>query len=104
LNVTSLVSVTGSGAVVNRITHIATETFTVTNTSSSTIAGPIQLLLSMGSSGITPVGQSGTYLGNPYWTASSALAPGAFVTFTVELNYATAVGFISAPTIYSGGL
>jgi hypothetical protein len=105
LNVTSSVSVTGtSGLVYNRVTHIGTESITITNTSGATINGPLQLLLAISNSAVTASNASGTYLGNPYWTSASSLAPGASVTITVQFSYALGTTFTTTPSVYSGGI
>jgi sugar lactone lactonase YvrE len=105
LNVTSSVTVTGSsGLVYNRVTHIGTESITITNTSGATINGPLQLLLVISNPAVTASNASGTYLGNPYWTSAGSLAPGASVTITVQFNYALGATFTTTPSVYSGGI
>jgi hypothetical protein len=71
--------------------------------SSATINGPLQLLLTITGGGVTAANATGTYQGNPYWTAAGPLAPGASLTFTVAFNYALGTNFTTVPTLYSGG-
>jgi hypothetical protein len=105
LNVTASVSVTGSsGIVYNRGTQTGTETITITNTSNATINGPLQLLLTISNSAVKPGNSTGTYQGNPYWTSSGSLAPGASVNITVTFTYSLGTTFTTAPTVYSGGI
>jgi len=103
-NVTSSVSFTGSGLVYNRVTHIGTETITITNKSGATLNGPLQLLLVISNPAVTASNATGTYLGNPYWTSSGSIASGASVTITVEFRYALGATFTTTPNLYSGGI
>jgi hypothetical protein len=106
-NVSSLVKVTSSGLVYNRLHGTGTETFTLTNTSASPIFAPLELVLSITGSGVTAANNTGNLTaaegGAPYWTALStgSLAPGASVTVTVTLSYGVD-NFTTHPTVYSG--
>jgi hypothetical protein len=102
-NVTSSVSVKASGMVYSRATKTATGTFTITNTSSSVIAGPINLVLAISNPAVTGANVSGTFLGNPYWSAAGSLAPGASVTISVSFSYTLGAIFTTTSTVYSGG-
>ncbi|HTU45069.1 MAG TPA: choice-of-anchor Q domain-containing protein [Bryobacteraceae bacterium] len=79
--------------------------FTVKNTGGSTINGPIQLVLTNLPPGVTGANSSGTFNGNPYWTASmAALSSGASAQVTVQLNYAATTAVSTTPAVYSGSL
>ncbi|HTU44290.1 MAG TPA: Ig-like domain repeat protein [Bryobacteraceae bacterium] len=83
-----------------------TTTFTVTNTSGSTITGPIQLVLNSLPAGVTGANNTGTFSGSPYWTVpnSSSLANGASLTVTVQLNYPSSTAVSTTPAVYTGSL
>jgi hypothetical protein len=103
-NVTSSVSVTSTGFSYNKIKKQGIATFTVTNSSAATISGPVQLVLSL-PSGVTAVNETGTFQGNPYWTATAeSLAPGASAQVSVTLGYASGPAFTVTDTVYSGSL
>jgi polygalacturonase/pectin methylesterase-like acyl-CoA thioesterase len=102
-NVTSSVSIKTSGLAYSRSTKTGTETFTITNTGSSTITGPIDLVLVISNSAVKAANATGTFLGNPYWSAAGSLAPGAAVTISVSFSYTLGAVFTTTPTVYSGG-
>jgi hypothetical protein len=104
LNVTDSVSFTASGLVYDRIAHVGSETITVTNNGGATLHAPLQLVLAIDNSAATAKNASGVYNGNPFWISTGSLAPGAFLTITVEFNYALGVSFTTTPTLYSLGL
>jgi len=83
-----------------------TTTFTLKNTSGSTITGPIQLVLTNLPSGVTGANNTGTFMGSPYWTVpnSSSLANGASLTVTVQLNYASTTAVSTTPAVYTGSV
>jgi hypothetical protein len=99
------VSVTASGLAYSRVSQTYNGTVTVKNTGASSVSGPIQIVLTSLTSGVTLANATGNFGGNPYITASGAtLPPGQSVTVAVQLkNPANAkVGF--SPVIYSGNL
>jgi hypothetical protein len=102
-DVTASASISASGIVYNRITHVGGETITVTNTSAATLAGPLQLMLIISNSAVTANNASGVRNGIPYWTSIGSLAPGASATLTVKFNYGIGVNFTTTPTLYLGG-
>jgi polygalacturonase len=104
LNVTSSVSITSSGLGYNRITKTGTATITAKNTSSATINGPLQLLMTISNPAVTPANATGTYQGSPYWTNTGSLAPGASVSFVVSFTYALGTTFTTVSSLYSGGI
>lgn len=78
---------------------------TITNTSANTIAGPLQLVMSGLPSTVTAANNTGTFQGNPFWTAAgSSLVPAASVQLTVQLSYKTWTIFTANPAVYSGVL
>ena len=104
-NVTSSVSMSSTGFTYNKVKKQGTETVTITNTSGATISGPIQLVLSGLAAGVTAVNNTGTFNGNPYWTATGgSLAPGGSVQVSVTLAYASGSNTSATSTVYSGNL
>jgi hypothetical protein len=104
-NVTSSVKVTSTGLVYNRVTKQGSETVTITNTTGSTIAGPVQLVISGLPGTVTPVGNTGTFSGNPYWTATAgSLTSGASAQVTITFSYAIGTSFSTTASVYSGSL
>jgi len=103
IDVTAQTATSGSGLSYNRATQIYSGALTVANTGTQAIAGPIQILFTNLSAGVTLVDASGVSSGSPYLTASATpLAPNASVTVTVLFtNTGTArIGY--TPSIYSG--
>ncbi|HEX3685445.1 MAG TPA: alpha-amylase family glycosyl hydrolase [Bryobacteraceae bacterium] len=104
-NFTSSVSISSTGLLYNKIKKTGTETVTIQNISGQALAGPLQLVLAGLSSGVTAVSPSGTWGGNPYWTATgSSLAPGASVSVSVTLSYATGTNVSATAAVYSATL
>jgi len=103
-NVTSQVSITSSGLSYNRGTKIGTETFTVQNTSSSAMAGPIYLALAISNSAVSAANAAGTSAALPYWVSSGSLAARAKATFSVSFSYPVGTSFTTTPTVYAGSL
>jgi hypothetical protein len=103
-DVTGSVSIIASGLIYNRIAKTATATVKVTNTSGTTISGPLELLLAINNPAVTANNASGISQGNPFWTKLGSLAPGASVSFTVSFNCALGASFYTVPSFYSGGI
>jgi chitinase len=103
-DVSGSVSVTApNGLAYNKIKHTGTETFTVTNTSGATISGPIQLVLWQMPANVTPVNNTGSFTGSPYWTVtSSSLIPGGSASVTVTLSYTSGATPTVTTNVYSG--
>lgn len=98
-------SVSGSGWIYNKVKKGGTSTFTVTNTSGQTISGSIQLVLSGLPAGVTGANNTGSFMGNPYWTVTAgSLAPGASAQVSVSLTYSSGTNFTASSTVYSGNL
>jgi hypothetical protein len=102
-DVTSSVSITSGGLVYNRAAKTGTETIKVTNKTSTTISGPLELVLAISNPAVTAKNSSGVSNGSPYWTSSGSLAPGASVSFIVTFNYALGTSFATTPSFYTGG-
>jgi hypothetical protein len=99
------VSVTQAGFARNHATGLWVSTVTVKNTSGSSIAGPLQVLLTNLTAGVTMTNNTGTYSGSPYITVSAgSLAPGASASVSIQFTNPSN-GFIGfTPVTYSGGL
>jgi hypothetical protein len=95
----------GSGFVYNKVKKQGTEVLVVKNTSGATIAGPIQLVLSGLPAGVTAANNTGTFMGNPYWTVTAgSLASQASASVSITLNYASGTNVTSNTAVYSGSL
>ncbi len=103
-DVTAQTGTVGSGLSYNRVTQIYSGALTVTNRSAQSIAGPVQILFTNLTAGVTLQNASGTANGAPYLTLPGAnLAAGASATVTVQFKN-TGTGRIGyTTTIYSGG-
>ncbi len=85
--VSSQVRVLSSGLLLNRATQTYNGTITVRNGPNQTIAGPVQVLFSGLTAGVTLANATGSYSGTPYLTVSTgALAPGQAVTVAVRFS------------------
>ena len=102
---TSSATVTETGVLFSALLGQGTTTFTVTNTGTSTVAGPIQLVLANLPAGVTPANSTGDWGGNPYWTVTgSSLTAGASAQVTVNLKYAPPAAVSVTPSVYTGAL
>lgn len=87
LLVSAQVRVSSSGLLLNRATQTYNGTITVTNTSNQPIAGPVHVMFSGLTAGVTLANATGSYAGSPYITVSAgALAPGQSVTAAVRFG------------------
>jgi hypothetical protein len=103
VDVTGSVKVTLSALTINRITGKATGSVSFTNTSGSTITGPLQAVLEGLPAAITVDNKSGTMAGSPYLTLPQAsLAPGATATVTATFTNPTKVNVTYTPKLYTG--
>jgi hypothetical protein len=103
LDVTSQVSIAGAGLGYNRGTKLFSGSLTVTNTSSSTIAAPVQLLLQGLPTNVTLSNATATTVeGSPYITLTSALAPGASVKVPLQFSAPMTAQITYTPKVYSG--
>ena len=102
-DVSALVRATSSGLIYSRATRTYNGTITITNASARTIAGPLQIVLSALTSGVTLVNASGTYNGDPYITANAvSLAPNESVTISVRFDNPSNARISYAARTYAG--
>jgi hypothetical protein len=104
-DVSSQVSVTGSGLLFNRIAGTYNGTVTITNTSQQIIVAPVQALFQINTAGVSLANATGVSNGRQFITASgSALAPGQAVTFQVRFNNPSNAVLDYSVNTYSGTL
>jgi predicted extracellular nuclease len=102
-SVTANVSTQSSGLYYSRVSRTYSGTITVTNTSSQTIDGPLQVVLTNLTPGVTLVNANGTFRGDPYVTAPvTSLAPGQSVDVQVRFSDPTNVRIGYTTQVYSG--
>jgi hypothetical protein len=101
-DVSAQVKVTQNGFGRNRATGLWAATLTVTNTSGTAIAGPVEVGITNLSTNATMVNFSGLLLGNPYVLVSAGgLAPGASASVPIQFQNPTN-GFITyTPVTYA---
>jgi hypothetical protein len=104
LLVSNQVNVLQTGIARNRSTGLWAATLTVTNTSASPIAGPVQVVLSNLTAGVTMTNNTGVFV-YPFITVSpGTLAPGASASVSILFSNPSN-GYINyTPVTYSGGL
>jgi uncharacterized repeat protein (TIGR01451 family) len=96
-------SISGVGPIYNRASRLYFVTVTITNTGSTTIAAPIELVFNGLPSGITLSNAAGTAPNNsPYMTIASAIAAGASASVTAEFSNPSNVLIPISITAYSG--
>jgi hypothetical protein len=106
-NVTSVTRLNVTGHALNRGTGLFLTIISVTNTGTTTLAGPLYILLDWSTSGVATLQGLPTVYGIPYATInlSSGLAPGA-TTASLILYYTNPtnapVGYVS--WVFNGGL
>jgi subtilase family serine protease len=97
--------ITATPFVYDRQTKTFNTTYTIKNVSTAGYAGPIDLVLTKLSAGVTVANATGTYNGSPYLAVSAtALAAGASVSVAVEFSDPTYVAILPTPVVYSGAL
>jgi uncharacterized repeat protein (TIGR01451 family) len=97
------VSVTQTGFARNRGTGLWSARMTVTNTGTTSISGPIQVVLTNLSSNATMTNKTGTFNGSPYITVSAgALAAGKSVSVTITFTNPTNRFINYTPVTVSG--
>ena len=102
-DVSANVSVTQSGFGRNRATGIWSATMTVTNTTGAPISGPIQVVLTNLTAGVTMWNNTGIRNGSPYITVSpGTLAPGAAVSVSIQFQNPSN-GFITYTPVTDSG-
>jgi predicted extracellular nuclease len=102
-DVSGSMKIVQSGLKGNVLTGKVSGTVTITNTTSATISGPLQLRLDGLPSSVTLDNRTGMQNGTPYITISTGtLAPGAQATVTTSFSNPTKIQFSYTPTIISG--
>jgi hypothetical protein len=106
VDLAGLVSVTSTGLVYSRITRTFSGTLMVLNTSGQSIAGPIEIVLTNLTAGVTLLNATGTTAGNSYVTVlpSGSLAPGQSANFAVRFSDPSNASIHFTPVVYSGSL
>jgi hypothetical protein len=105
-NVSGELNVTSSGLVYSHLTRTFSGTVTVLNTSGQSIAGPIEIVLTNLTAGVTLVNGTGTFVGNPYITvlASGSLAAGQSANVAIRFSDPSNASIHFTPVVYSGSL
>jgi fibronectin type 3 domain-containing protein len=104
-DVTGQVSITRGSVLPNFAGGGYYQNVSIKNTSAASIAGPVEMVITNLTSGVTVTNASGTFNGNPYRTATtSALAPGASVSVRINYSNPTNARFSYGVTVYSGPL
>ncbi len=104
VNVSSEVKVTSTGFVFSRVTKTFNGTLTLKNTSTQNIAGPIQIVFTNLTTGVTLANASGTTNGNAFITVPGvvALAPGQSASVNVQFSDASNASINFLSVTYSG--
>jgi hypothetical protein len=100
------VSTTSSGLAYSRVTQTFNGTISLKNVSGSLISGPLQILFTGMTAGVTLVNATGNLSGTPYLTipAVSGLAPGQSFTVTVQFHNPTNLPMNVSPVVHSGSI
>ena len=99
----SQISVTSSGLAYSRVTQTYNGTVTLKNIGTSSITGPLRLLLMSLTSGVTLTNATGDLSGTSYITSPvSSLAPGQSVTLPVQFKNPANAKINFNPVVYSG--
>ena len=104
LNVSTQVSVTTTGFGYNRVARTFNGTMTVTNTSASPITGPIDVVLTNLTAGVTLVNGNGSFNGNPYLVMPgvTTLNPGQSANVALSFSNPGSVRIDFTAVTYSG--
>ena len=101
----SRVTTTASGLAYSRVSQTFNGTVTLTNISSGAISGPLQVLLTGVTPGVTLANGTGDLSGTPYLTIPTlALAPGQSITVSVHFKNPSNATINFTPAIYSGSI
>lgn len=98
----SQVSTTASGLAKSRMTHTFKGTLTIKNVSAAAINGPLQVVFTSLTSGVTLANATGSISGTPFLTVPANLAPGQLVTISLQFTNPSNARVNFAPAIYSG--
>ncbi len=102
----SEVATTASGLAYSRVSQTFNGTVTITNISSGVINGPLQILFTGLTAGVTLANATGNFSGAPYLTvpAVASLAPGQSATVSVQFDNPSFGTINFTPVIYSGSI
>jgi hypothetical protein len=105
-DVTSQARLSTSGYIYSRATGLFSATLWITNTGSTPIAGPIQVVFKGLGAGIRLANRTGWIGPDPYLTIpnSTTLLPGATVLTQIQFSDPTAAWIIFTPAVYAGTL
>lgn len=102
-DITAAVAQASSGLAVNRVTQKYTGTFAFTNTGTSTLSGPFQVVFGGLPSGVTLANATGSHAGAAYVSVNAAsLAPGATASFAVSFSNPSKVTIHYSASIFAG--
>jgi len=103
-DVSSLVRVTTTGFLFSRSSHLYTGAMTVTNTSAQPLSGPLQVVLTNLTAGVTLANATGSALGAPYITLPgvSTLNPGQSATVSLQFGNPANTLIDFTPVTFSG--
>lgn len=102
-DISGAVSVQSSGLTFNRATQQYTGTLSITNTGSSAITGPLQVLFDGLAPGVSLANASGSHAGAAYISVNAGtLAPGATLSLPVKFNNPAKTTINYTPRIIAG--
>jgi hypothetical protein len=99
-------SITTSGFLFSRVTHLFTGTVLITNAGSHTTSASLQLVLTDLTAGVSLENATGMFDGSPFITlpAGTTLLPGQSVAVAVHFSNPANSRITFIPVVYSGGL
>jgi hypothetical protein len=102
----SQVSTTASGLAYSRVTQTFNGTVAIQNIGSAAINGPLEIVFTSLTPGVTVADASGIFAGSPYITVpvSGSLAPGQSATVSVQFKNPANAAINFTPVIYSGSI
>lgn len=102
-DITAAVAQASSGLAYNRVTQKYTGTFAFTNTGTSTLSGPFQVVFGALPAGVTLANATGSHAGAAYVSVNAAsLAPGATASFVVSFSNPSKVTINYSASIFAG--
>jgi hypothetical protein len=102
IDLTASVKFTQNGATLNRSTGKYVGSVTVTNTTSTTLSGPLQVMLGNLTTGVTLDNASGTSGGAPYVTLTGSIGPGASVNVPLTFSNPGRAVIGYTPSLFMG--
>jgi hypothetical protein len=102
----SQISATASGLAYSRVSQTFNGTVTIKNVGTTSINGPVQIVLMSLTPGVMLANATGSFVGNAYITlpVSGGLGPGQSVTVFVQFKNPANAKINFAPVVYSGSL